>query len=560
MTPEERFESLWTDYLEGELDDKGHAELRALLDGHEALRRRAVDLYQTHRSLGFLSQENAAVSESFVQAALARLPRGRESFVAGVMRRISRRDARPWWANLPAAWRYGLAAGAAAALTLAATFLHQGAQGPLQPEETTAMFSTRDDVATVLFADDCEWDGLPFNEGQRLRAGPLKLRRGLAVLRFDGGAAVVLTGEVDFVIESRGSAQLRRGQVVVRAPEEAAGFIVRTPGREVVDLGTEFTVKVEKSGALELHVTEGEIAHRPPNAEEDPGELLKAGAAVRFDRADTATPRTVPLAAPRFAQLLQKVNRTPEQGWTSTYEGFDYTPGLHPMEECKGGWGWLGPWRQQPSLLRKPSPNKPSELNIDHGKLNVTWPVHGGLAGMLAMPANSQCARTLKMPIRLDEDGVRYFSVMMRVPPATPGQPAKEHTSMAFRLASGDLTERVGMGLPPSNMPTITIRNGVHFTGSTPVRADQTMLWVGKIVSRKAGEDEVFLRMFSEDEPLEMFEPKDWSVSTRGIYSDGVFDVVVFAVEGEKPRLFDEFRTGTVWRAVLPPDRAAAKK
>lgn len=130
MTPDERFELLWTDYLEGELDAAGQAELRALLAEHEALRRRAADSYETHRLLGFAGQESAAGSASFVAAAMARLPRARESFVQGVMRRITRGVGRPWWAGWTPVWRYALATSLALAAVLAAMLLPQANASP----------------------------------------------------------------------------------------------------------------------------------------------------------------------------------------------------------------------------------------------------------------------------------------------------------------------------------------------------------------------------------------------------------------------------------------------
>ncbi|MBI5800825.1 MAG: FecR domain-containing protein [Verrucomicrobia bacterium] len=112
MKPDERFAELWTDYLEGELNDAGHEELRRLLAEHEPLRRRAGDLYQAHRLLGFAAQEDAAGAESFVRMTMAQLPRSRESFVSGLMGQLGRAKAaaRPRRAWLFPALSWGAAA------------------------------------------------------------------------------------------------------------------------------------------------------------------------------------------------------------------------------------------------------------------------------------------------------------------------------------------------------------------------------------------------------------------------------------------------------------------
>ncbi len=83
MTPEERFVALWTDFLEGELDEAGHAELRTLLARHELLQKRAADLFQTHRLLGFAAAAGAADSKA--------LFRPRSRVCHGAAKRLCRR-------------------------------------------------------------------------------------------------------------------------------------------------------------------------------------------------------------------------------------------------------------------------------------------------------------------------------------------------------------------------------------------------------------------------------------------------------------------------------------
>lgn len=88
MRPDERFAELWTDYLEGDLAEAGQAELRALLAADEQLRKRAADLFQAHRLIGFALQDDPAVDEAFVRATVAAMPPADEAFVAAVMTRL----------------------------------------------------------------------------------------------------------------------------------------------------------------------------------------------------------------------------------------------------------------------------------------------------------------------------------------------------------------------------------------------------------------------------------------------------------------------------------------
>ncbi|MBA4189275.1 MAG: hypothetical protein C0467_14860 [Planctomycetaceae bacterium] len=88
MTPNDRFAELWGDYLEGDLDAAGRAELLALLNGDKSLRAQAVDLFQLHRLLGFAHQDGAESGEAFVRSVAAQLPAGDEEFVETVMNRL----------------------------------------------------------------------------------------------------------------------------------------------------------------------------------------------------------------------------------------------------------------------------------------------------------------------------------------------------------------------------------------------------------------------------------------------------------------------------------------
>lgn len=88
MGGQDRFAELWNDYLEGDLDAAGEAELWALLAGNEERQRQAAHLYQMHRLLGFAYQEDAATGEAFVRAAVERLPGGDNEFVNEVMQHV----------------------------------------------------------------------------------------------------------------------------------------------------------------------------------------------------------------------------------------------------------------------------------------------------------------------------------------------------------------------------------------------------------------------------------------------------------------------------------------
>ena len=104
-------------------------------------------------------------------------------------------------------------------------------------------------LATMLLSENCLWTGRQWKEGDRLNAGRVELEDGTAVLRFDGGAELVMVGQTAIDLQTAGSVRVHNGDVVVRASDGAERFVVTTPTSEVIDLGTEFAVKVRPSGA-----------------------------------------------------------------------------------------------------------------------------------------------------------------------------------------------------------------------------------------------------------------------------------------------------------------------
>src|SRR5580704_6540278 len=83
-----RFAELWNDYLEGDPDEAGLAELRQLLQEDERLLQFAADYYQTHRLLGLLMQDSDARHDSFVRETLRRIPLQTDEFVRVVVQQL----------------------------------------------------------------------------------------------------------------------------------------------------------------------------------------------------------------------------------------------------------------------------------------------------------------------------------------------------------------------------------------------------------------------------------------------------------------------------------------
>jgi hypothetical protein len=407
-------------------------------------------------------------------------------------------------------------------------------------------------VATLLLADECEWlDGGDWMEGQALLAGEtLRLRRGMVVLRFESGAEVVMEEETEVELESRGSVRLLSGRLTVRAPDEAAGFVVRTPMSEVKDLGTEFAVSVGSKGDTEVHVMEGQVSLGKPGVTTEDSQRLKEGQAVRFERQTGLIPQLVPLKAPRFMDLIDDATRKPNEGALSTVESFELISNKLSLQETKSNYGWKGPWRDK--VIAGSESNREDVLVIADGKLNPGWPVAGGYGAALRIdPGSGSRFRTMSHPIALNQDGITYVSLMVQQEIRELSSDEPYRAWLGFHSAKRYWGDRITFRIGTIGKRQIEIRSGESFVSPSAITRRGSQFWIGKIISRKKGEDEIFFRIYDEGEPFDLVEPGTWSVQSRGFFSDAILDVVELGAQGAVPCWFDELRVGNNWRAAV---------
>ena len=257
-----------------------------------------------------------------------------------------------------------------------------------------------------------------------------------------------------------------------------------------------------------------------------------------------------------LAQLLREAKPKPREDLLQVYEGFQYELGSIPIDTANGGWGWSGPWRlRRATEGNVREPDSTTDMLIAFQKLNVPWPIRGGRAGMLELPpGNDYRVRPLSKAVDLKRDAVYYISMMMREQPLAEGDRDRlrdESARITFRSSADYWGDRVSFALPGSRKPHIELADFIRFTGPEIPEA-QSLLWVAKIVSRRHGEDEIFFRLYQEGESLDIVEPADWSIVSRGARSNAQLDLVILTSTGATRRWFDEFRIGTSWRAVVP--------
>lgn len=114
-------------------------------------------------------------------------------------------------------------------------------------------------IAWLVNAQACHWDRDHHPHGNMQPNDRLSLQSGVAMIRFECGADVILEGPADLELLSATSINLLKGKASVKVPEGMKGFEVFSPQGRVLDLGTEFGVTVSGTGSTDVVVFDGEV-------------------------------------------------------------------------------------------------------------------------------------------------------------------------------------------------------------------------------------------------------------------------------------------------------------
>lgn len=138
-------------------------------------------------------------------------------------------------------------------------------------------------VAVLLDGADTIWEKRPEMRGSLRFGGDLYeetlfLRSGLAKIRFQNGAIVLLEGPSEFQLVSPDRAVCHYGRVSAVVPPEAIGFRIDVRETSVIDLGTIFMIEVTDSTS-EIQVQDGRVALTEPSLEKA---VLDQKQAARF--------------------------------------------------------------------------------------------------------------------------------------------------------------------------------------------------------------------------------------------------------------------------------------
>lgn len=138
-------------------------------------------------------------------------------------------------------------------ILLAVTFA--GLWGWMQPPVTNTF-------VVIEQSKNARWESsdLPTSDGTRLGLGTLRLAEGLAILRFDSGAQLIMEAPSEVKLLDAMRCELSKGTAVADIPESAQGFRITTPSADIVDYGTRFAVSFhQETGETHTQVMEGRV-------------------------------------------------------------------------------------------------------------------------------------------------------------------------------------------------------------------------------------------------------------------------------------------------------------
>ncbi len=529
---------------DGEIDSENHARLERLLESDSECRQMYLEYVDLHARLLNHPQ-------------LAAMPDPAPGIAVAEKRHVIR---------VPQSLRYAMVA----VTTLAASLLVQACffspAPPIGRFQTASKASKADQphaqqyIATLTHATGCTWDQPePWRDGSRLVTDNLRLKTGVARIRFDSGPELAIEGPAHLRLDSSASATILSGRVFFRGSETAAPFKLMTPTSTLIDLGTEYAVVVAPEGE-EVYVLDGEV-QRTADGQSTPAKNLAAGEGRRYASQADAVGQPVDFDPARFERLLDDSLDTIANAGEGllAYEGFEYADAtLLPDGAAAGGTGWSSAWRSGFARPRNEGDTNILALNVKHGlsRAGARAPAVGGAFDYTGF---SKYFRRMDVPVRLDVDEVYYLSFLF----LREGPPEDSLSSSAILLRTDyelelehkgqeNRRERLNIGVDKVNH-LMTALHGVGARLPLPLSYDETYLLVAKVAASSINPDQVFIRIYAPQEPVDREEPGDWTMVGPQFFSNLVFDWLELHVNSCSRKALDEIRVGRTWSSVAAP-------
>lgn len=301
----------WHDNVE--LSAERKAELLARLRDDPALRRHLAEQIEFDGLVRAVQAPDArwlriedrfgpsSAGESGMEdAVMAAITGGRSP--AAIHRQEDRRPARSWL-RPPRFFAAALALGLVIAGGIA--WLSRPAIEPKEAAEpqSKSHLATVTKTRFLLAANE----SAPLVAGSPLDAGRIAILGGAVELALRNGVVIVLEGPGDLELQTDMRAFLHAGSAVVRVPKGMSGFRLDTAVTDVLDLGTEFAVRVLPDRVTDVQVYDGAVvatANLGAASARFP-QRLEMGEAARFSPSPQQPPQTIPYADERFVRRFE---------------------------------------------------------------------------------------------------------------------------------------------------------------------------------------------------------------------------------------------------------------
>ena len=252
---QERFEELWNDYLEGDLNENGMQELHELLEATPELVSDAADMFQLHRLLGVIANQDD--TEAFVEETMDRIPDSGAQFVRKVMQHdalAAKEVTRAW------GWKMALSGVLVASFAIIAIGLWS-----LRSEAIPKIVRVSGMGGPFLWTGDGGQVVNDVSSGMELSGGTLE---GIApdswakLVFVSDGTTVTISGKslLTFSEYVQKELHLREGNIAANVTPQPAGrpMLVHTRSATLEVLGTSFDVDAQLT-STKLNVTQGKV-------------------------------------------------------------------------------------------------------------------------------------------------------------------------------------------------------------------------------------------------------------------------------------------------------------
>lgn len=170
----------------------------------------------------------------------------------------------------------------------------QNADGTHAQNSIASTFDQDTLARIVNESGDADWsiESRTAGDSSSLRRGDkIRLNTGTLRILFEHGTSLTLQGPAELEIQDPMLARIHRGSIRVLVAKGAEGFSIATPIAKVVDLGTEFGVRVDDRGGTDVAVFQGavDVEGQIIDNGSQLAKRLTAGEAVRVDERGTAS-------------------------------------------------------------------------------------------------------------------------------------------------------------------------------------------------------------------------------------------------------------------------------